>query len=420
MQKKTLSALTVVAIGAVSWLGLTVAGGSESTSFRLVQVEKGDVESLVSSTGALGAITTVEVGTQVSGQIAAIYADFNDRVVQGQLIARIDPTLLEQEVRMSEVNLARGQAELVQREREFERAEQLFEKQALNEAEFGVAEYNLAVARANHRTAELSLERAQRNLAYSEITAPISGVVVERNVDVGQTVAASLSAPQLFLIAEDLSQMEILVSVDESDIGLIQEAQTVRFTVQAYPDVTFDGTVRQVRLQSTSAENVVNYTVVVDVANDSGKLLPGMTATVDFVIERATDVFRVSNAALRFRATDEMMEQGQAQQTQGENESGSAIERAPDGSRSGQRGSGDQRGSGSGPSILWTIDGTGTLGVIRVRTGITDGRFTEITGDGLEADVQVIVGVVQGTQASSSSPFESQQSPQAGPRLPGS
>jgi len=419
MQKKTMSVFAVVAIGAVSWLGLTLAGGSESTSFRLIQVEKGDVEHLVSSTGALGAITTVEVGTQVSGQVAAIYADFNDHVVQGQLIARIDPTLLQQDVRMSEVSVARGQAELVQREREFERAEELFKKQALNEAEYGVAEYNLAVAQANHRTAELGLERAERNLAYTEITAPISGVVVERNVDVGQTVAASLSAPQLFLIAEDLSQMEILVSVDESDIGFIKEAQTVRFMVQAYPDVTFDGTVRQVRLQSTTAENVVNYTVVVDVANDSGKLLPGMTATVDFVVERATNVFRVSNAALRFRATEEMLAQVQAQRAEDETASGSPTEGAPDGSQSGQRGGGDRRGSGTGPSLLWMVDGTGAPAAIRVRTGITDGRFTEITGEGLETGVQVIVGVVEGTQVSSSSPFQTPP-PQAGPRLPGS
>jgi HlyD family secretion protein len=315
--------------------------------------------------------------------------------------------------------LARSEAELDQRQREFERAEQLFETQALNEAEYGVAEYNLAVARANHRTAEVSLERAQRNLAYSVIRAPINGVVIERNVDVGQTVAASLSAPQLFLIAEDLSQMEILVSVDESDIGLIREGQAVRFMVQAYPDVTFDGTVRQVRLQSTTAENVVNYTVVVDVVNDSGKLLPGMTATVDFVIETATNVFRVSNAALRFRPTDEMIAQVQARRAEGEDASDRLSAPAPTGSGSGRPGSGARRGDGSGSSLLWTVDNSGTLNVSRVRAGVTDGRFTEITGNGIEAGMQVIVGVVHGEQASSSSPFQTQQ-PQVGPRLPGS
>ena len=419
MNRKTMSVLAAAAIGAISWTGLTMRTGSASTSFRLVQVELGDIEVLVSSTGVLGAITTVEVGTQVSGQIAAIMVDFNDRVVQGQLIARIDPTLLEQEVRMSEVSLARGQAELGQRQREFERAEQLFDEQALNEAEFGLAEYTFALARANHRTAELGLERAQRNLGYSEIRAPINGVVIERNVDVGQTVAASLSAPQLFLIAEDLSQMEIQVSVDESDIGLIREDQPVRFTVQAYPDSAFEGMVRQVRLQSTTAENVVNYTVVVDVVNDSGMLLPGMTATVDFVIETATNVLRVSNSALRFRPTNEMIVQVQTGRTEGESASGGLGTRAPNGAGSGERGGGGGQGNGSAPNVIWTVDSTGTLSVLRVRAGASDGRSTEIIGEGVVAGMQVIVGVVHGEQVNASSPFQSQQ-PQVGPRLPGS
>ena len=159
----------------------------------------------------------------------------------------------------------------------------------------------------------MSLDRAEQNLEYATITAPISGVVVERNVDVGQTVAASLSAPQLLLLAADLARMQIMVSVDESDIGLIEEGQTARFTIQAYPDDTFSGTVRQVRLQSTSEENVVNYSVVVDVSNDDGRLLPGMTATVDFLVDQATDVLRVSNSALRFRPTEAMIEELQQQ-----------------------------------------------------------------------------------------------------------
>ena len=157
------------------------------------------------------------------------------------------------------------------------------------------------------KSAQVALDRARKNLSYTEIYAPIDGVVVERNVDVGQTVAASLSAPQLFLIANDLSQMQILASVDESDIGLIHEGQDVRFTVQAYPNQTFTGTVRQVRLQSTTTENVVNYTVVVTVANPKGKLLPGMTATVEFLTGSAENALIVPNAALRFRATPDMM-----------------------------------------------------------------------------------------------------------------
>ncbi|HIF05769.1 MAG TPA: HlyD family efflux transporter periplasmic adaptor subunit, partial [Gemmatimonadetes bacterium] len=169
-------------------------------------------------------------------------------------------------------------------------------------------EYRFALADAGYQTAEINLERARRNLEYSQITAPIAGVVVARNVEVGQTVAASLSAPILYVLAEDLSQMEILASVDESDIGQIEEGQKVHFTVQAYPDREFEGLVRQVRLEATTRENVVTYSVVVAVGNEDGRLLPGMTATLDIVIETVEDVLMTPNTALRFRATEEMLE----------------------------------------------------------------------------------------------------------------
>ena len=197
-------------------------------------------------------------------------------------------------------------AELDQSQREFERNEQLFQRKVLTEIEFNNAKYALAVARANVKSAQVTLDRARQNLSYTSIFAPIDGIVVERNVDIGQTVTASMSTPQLFLIANDLAQMQILASVDESDIGAIQPDQPVRFTVQAYPDERFTGTVKQVRLQSKTTENVVNYTVVVSVGNPGGRLLPGMTATLEFLTGSASDVLLVPNAALRFRPTDEM------------------------------------------------------------------------------------------------------------------
>lgn len=250
--KKLIIIVTLFAVaGAVSLYFLRDTAG-QGASYRFVTVEFGDLESVVSTTGTLDAVTTVEVGTQVSGIIDRIYVDFNDTVKKGQVITRPDTTLLESAVRDAEANL-------------------------------------------------------ERNQAYATIYAAISGTVIERKVDVGQTVASSLSTPQLFLIADDLTRMQILASVDESDIGRIEEGQTGRFTVQAYPDDTFEGTVRQVRLQSTIEENVVDYTVVVDVENPGGRLLPGMTATVDFLVETVSDVLKVPNAALRFRATKEMM-----------------------------------------------------------------------------------------------------------------
>ncbi|HEY0969931.1 MAG TPA: efflux RND transporter periplasmic adaptor subunit, partial [Gemmatimonadales bacterium] len=279
------------------------AEARDGAAYRTDTIERGDIYSTVAATGALSAVTTVQVGTQVSGQVSAIYVDFNDRVKKGQLVARIDPTLQQQAVAEAEAGLERARAELRQAEQNYERNKQLYDRKVITDTEFTAIEYQRSVSRANLKSAEISLDRAQRNLGYTSIYAPIDGIVVERNVDVGQTVAASLSAPQLFLIAQDLEQMQILANVDESDIGLIHEGQTVRFTVQTYPDERFTGTVEQVRLQSTTTENVVNYTVAVKVENPDGRLLPGMTATVDFVTASAEDVLKVPNAALRFRPT---------------------------------------------------------------------------------------------------------------------
>ena len=306
MKKIVLLLAVLVLTGATVWF-FNRNGNEVVSPYRFVILEQGDLEAVVSSTGTLDAVTTVQVGTQVSGIISHIFVDFNDTVRKGQIVARIDTTLLVSSVEDGQANIERNQAQLRQAEREFKRIKGLYDRKFVTEVEFNRAQYDLDIANASAKSAEINLERARRNLGYATIYAPISGTVIERNVDVGQTVAASFSAPQLFLIADDLSHMEILASVDESDIGLIKEGQTTRFTVQAYPDETFTGMVRQVRLQSTMQENVVNYTVVIDVENEDRTLLPGMTATADFLIETAQDVMKVQNAALRFRPTEAMM-----------------------------------------------------------------------------------------------------------------
>jgi HlyD family secretion protein len=402
----TLASVIVVLVAAF-WLYQRNANG-ETPPYRLASVERADLEAAVSATGALSAVTTVQVGTQVSGQIEAILVDFNDRVKKGQLIARIDPTLQQQTVRDAQAGLERNQAELEQAQREFDRNRQLFERKVLTEIEFNNAKYALAVARANVKSAQVTLERARQNLEYTSIYAPIDGIVVERNVNVGQTVAASLATPQLFLIANDLAQMQILASVDESDIGMIRPQQPVRFTVQAYPNDTFAGTVQQVRLQSTTQENVVNYTVVVAVRNPQGRLLPGMTATVEFITGSAKDALVVPNAALRFRPTQEMFAALRA--------SGSEARRGT--SQSQQPQPRERRRQADG-AMLWTLDADGRVGRIRVRTGLTDGQLTQIEGDGVREGLQVIVGVTQSAQATGSSPFQSPMQPNQ-PRGPGS
>ena len=242
-------------------------------------MERGDLQALVSATGTLQAVTTVSVGTQVSGQVSALLVDFNDHVKKGQLLARIDPTIAQQGVADAQANLEKLQAQANQATRDQDRNRELSAAGLIARAQLEQGGAALQVAEATERSADIALQRAQQNLSYTSIYAPIDGVVVERNVNIGQTVAASLSAPQLFLIANDLTQMQILAQVGESDIDRIKQGQPVTFTVQALPGQTFTGTVQQVRLQSTTVDNVVNYTVVVTLENPDGKLLPGMTAT---------------------------------------------------------------------------------------------------------------------------------------------
>jgi len=414
---------TVLAGVAVLAWAVTMNANTAGTSYRFVEVAMGDVESTVTATGNVQATETVEVGTQVSGQIAQLYVDFNDRVAEGELLARIDPTILEQEVRSARVNLARNQAELDQALRELERVESLHAAGVLTQTEFEVAQYQQALAEAGYESAEISLERAQRNLQYTEIRAPIDGVVIGRAVELGQTVAASLSAPVLFVLAHDLAQMEILASVDESDIGQIREGQSVHFNVQAYPDRTFEGTVRQVRLEASTQDNVVTYSVLIAVGNEDGSLLPGMTATLDIVLERLEDVLAIPNTALRFRATTEMQEavvrsadparERPAAATEG---SGSAFTAdAPTPLTQGLR--------GEATSMLWYLDADAQLRVARIRTGLSDGTQTVILDapDNVQAGLQVIAAVTTApAETAAENPFQTQQQTGgAGGRRPG-
>ncbi|MCU0291475.1 MAG: efflux RND transporter periplasmic adaptor subunit [Thermoanaerobaculaceae bacterium] len=441
VKKWIVLAVVVLLLGAGAY-GFLSRKSADGTSYRFVTVEKGDLESVVSATGALSAVKTVQVGTQISGLISKLNVDFNDKVVAGQVIAQLDTTLLETSIHDAEATLERNQAQLRQAERDFERIKTLHQQGISADADFNTAQYNLDVARASVKSANASLERARQNLAYATITAPVSGTVVERDVDVGQTVAASLSAPKLFLIANDLSEMQILASVDESDIGQIREGQSVRFTVKAYQDRKFTGTVKQVRLQSTVEQNVVNYTVVVAVSNPDGKLLPGMTATVEFVVASARDVLKVANAALRFRPSDAVVAEVRAR-LQKERE---ARMQAGEGGASGHQGmpggeagpggpgmgspgntngrpvssaSGARPANGNGKprelTLLYHLDTDGKITGAPVRTGITDGQYTEVRGRALEAGLQVIAGATQVAKAASANPFQAASGDRRGP-----
>ncbi len=423
--KALIGLLVLIAVAAV--IAKVLRGNGVATrEYRFVTVERGDLESVVAATGTLEAVRNVSVGTRVSGTISEILVDYNDRVREGQVIAKIDTSLLEISVKNAAASLARVRAQAAKSVRDLVRARALYSDGVIAETELLDAISQSEIDQANLESARVDVERAERDLSYATITAPIDGTVVERNVEVGQTVAASFSTPQLFLIANDLRRMQIVTPVDESDIGRIREGQSATFTVQAYPDQKFSGTVRQVRLASTNQDNVVSYSVVVDVDNPDGRLLPGMTATVDFLVESASEVLKVANAALRFRPTEAMAAEVR-QRMQARREAA----RAASGGDGGAGAPGDRPGAGGGSAgpgapgggqrppdrvLLYYLDEDGQLAAMPARTGITDGHMTEISGRRLEPGLEVIAGVTEAAASSSWNPFTSGQ--QSGPRRP--
>lgn len=321
MKRLIWSAATLAALlgGGILYFGPDAK--AEAPALSLAQVSRGSVVATVAATGTLEPVDTVEVGTQVSGTIASLGADFNDTVTKGQVVATLDPAVLSSQVTQAEATVIRLTAE---RERaavqledarlKLSRAEQLAARQliAAQEVDSGrsdarVAEVTLRSAQAQLDQAQAALEQARVNLSHTVISSPVGGIVLSRNVEVGQTVSAGLQAPTLFVIARSLDALRLSARVDESDVGRVAEGQPVSFVVDAYPGRAFSGTVRQVRLQPTVTQNVVSYTTVIDVPNPKRLLKPGMTATLDIEVARADDVLRVPAAALRFTPTPELL-----------------------------------------------------------------------------------------------------------------
>ncbi|HVZ41999.1 MAG TPA: efflux RND transporter periplasmic adaptor subunit [Candidatus Kapabacteria bacterium] len=421
-RKWIIISIVVVAAAAVAFF-LLRGGGSGAQKYQTALVERGDLEATVTSTGTITAVGTVEVGTQVSGTIESLLVDFNDKVHKGQLLAKLDTRVLQAAVDDARANLDKAQAQLAQSLDQYNRNKPLYEKKYISAIEFNQYQNNLDAARASVTSAKVALSRARTNLGYAEIRAPTDGTIIERAVESGQTVAASLSAPTIFRIARDLDHMQIEASVDESDIGQIANGQTVHFTVQSQPDRTFTGTVWQIRLQPTTVQNVVNYTVVINAENTQGLLLPGMTATVNFEVNKVTNVLTVPNAALRFQPPPEVLDElrKKAQErgdssmfgTSGGTNGGSRRSGRKDSTRSGSRGGnttsvgGAPGGTGapaggtkSGRSRLWTLDSAGNLKMIPVRTGLTDGQRTEVSGPNIHEGMAVITNVAVANSAS--------------------
>lgn len=299
MKKIIIAVLIIFALGASGWF-LFSRNKKETVSWRTVEIERGDVTALVTATGSINALTTVQVGTQVSGTIATLLVDYNSVVKKGQVIAILDTTFLVASRDDAQANVDKAQAQLNQYTREFQRTKKLYAEQVSTQVDYDQALANYELGNANLKSAGAQLQRAKINLQYATIKAPISGTVISRNVDVGQTVIASFNAPTLFTIANDLTKMEVQATIDEADIGQVAIGQSVSFTVDAYPDEIFQGRVKQVRLQPVTVQNVVNYVVTIDVPNPDLKLMPGLTANINVKVQEHKDVLKVSMSALQF------------------------------------------------------------------------------------------------------------------------
>lgn len=366
MKKILIGIVIVVVLGMVAFI---IFRSKESElRFRTEKVTRGDIEATVTATGTVNAVTTVLVGTQVSGTIKHLYVDFNSPVKNGQLIAQIDPAIFEAQVEQARANLFsakanvdKAEAALLDARRTMDRNRELFSRNLIARSELDTSETNYEAARAQVSAtkaqvaqAEAALRYAETNLKYTRILSPVDGIVVSRNVDVGQTVAASFQTPTLFTIAQDLTKMQINTNVDEADIGKIKVGQYVEFTVDAYPDITFKGRVSQVRSAPITVQNVVTYDVVIKVDNPELKLKPGMTANVSIIVARKGGILRIPNAALRFRPP----------------EAGKPSEY-------------------KGPGV-WIIENRKPER-IKVATGISNGNYTELVSSEIMEGQEVIV-----------------------------
>lgn len=389
-----------VLVAAAAGYYVKVDVSAAPTELTFDSVTRGDVVATVEATGTLQPVDTVEVGTQVSGTLASIGTDFNETVKRGQVLATLDPALFQTQIDQAQATVIRLRAELDKAQVQVEdaqlklkRAEQLAADQLIPQQDVDtarstarVAETSLTGAKAQLTQAEAALTQAKVNLSHTVITSPTDGIVLGRNVEVGQTVSAGLQAPTLFVIARDLTRLELQARVDESDVGGVKTGATVSFTVDAYPRRRFNGKVRLVRLQPITVQNVVTYTTIIDVPNDDGQLKPGMTSTVSIETARADDVLRVPASALRFEPTDSLLK-----------EFGGGVTDTVT-----QEQTQDRRRA----QAIWQLSG-GRLQKLPVRVGVSDGANVEIISDGLSEGASIITGVARSDKADAETPAAS-------------
>jgi len=387
--------LVLVGTGVGTGYALWPERAHPASEFQTETVERGDVAMTVTATGTISAVTTVQVGSQVSGIIARLHADFNSRVRRGQLLAELDPTPFEAQVEQRRADLLQVEVQLRNAEVGLRRQERLRAEALAAEADYDAAKAAHDVAAAQVDQARAALRQSETNLRYAKIASPIDGIVVARQYDVGQTVAASFQAPTLFTIAQDLTKMQVQADVDQSDIGRIAVGQTARFTVDAYPEQVFEGKIAQVRLNATVNQNVITYPVIIEVPNPDEKLRPNMTADVMVEVERLRDVLRVPNAALRFRPPDRFLgdARGPARAGGGRPAGG---ERGPDrGFAAAAERFGDvtDRPAGMRRQVVFRLGSGRDLEPVPIRPGISDGRHTAVLEGSLAPGDRIVVGL---------------------------
>jgi HlyD family secretion protein len=413
--------ILLVAAGVFYYVRVDVSAAPTQLTFDAVS--RGDVVATVEATGTLQPLDTVQVSTQVSGTIASIGTDFNQLVKRGQVLATLDPAIFQTQIDQAKATVIRLQSDVERAQVQYEdaalklkRAEQLAAEQLLAQQEVDtarstarVAETALTGARAQLNQAQAALTQANVNLSHTVIRAPADGIVLSRAVEVGQTVSASMQAPTLFIIARDLTRLELQARVDESDIGGVKPGAPVTFTVDAYPRREFTGKVRLVQLQPQTVQNVVTYTTVIDVPNDDELLKPGMTSTVSIQVERAANTLRVPAAALRFTPTEQVLKEFPASNVE------PPSSEAPGDGRLRQGTSGHGR-----RAAVWQLV-DGRLHRIPVRAGVSDGANVAITSDALDEGVSIITGIARSEASADATPAATGGSPLVPqmPRRPG-
>jgi HlyD family secretion protein len=403
MKKKIIiiSAIIIV-LGGFTVIKLSQSRKVTTSLWETIVVQKGDLSVTVTATGEVKPLQTVEVGTQVSGVIAELKADFNSKVKKGQVIAQLDTRTLKSQLADANAMLEKAKVQLRQAERDFKRMTGLLEQKAVAQVDYDNALDAYETAKANLISAQVSSDRAQVNLNYGTITAPIDGVIISRAVEQGQTVAANFSTPTLFKIANDLTKMKIEASIDEADIGQVKVGQKTTFTVDAYTDLTFEGKVQQIRLQPTTVNNVVTYTVVIDVANPDLKLMPGMTANLTIYVEDQKSILKVPSRAFNFSPSTsiimkyskipddqkKMMNEMKPSPTGGEMPALTAT--AGSGSMPLAESPGESKTKAKDMGKLWLLKNDSLI-MAPVKKGVTDGQYYEIIGLNVKEGDTVIV-----------------------------